>query len=200
MNLSQLLRPTAWRLHCATGGRIPVDDLMQEGAIAAWLRAGEHESHAVVAGRSAMVDLLRKELGRVFRPDVFQLDDDFDLIGDDSTEAAVIYRQQARIAAEEIERLPSIQRAVLADYVADVHQLETARRLKITRQRVAEILHRATKALARSVALRTADAARLRAGVPVPSMTDDLPLDILFDPSIVRGVSPSLLRASHAYY
>lgn len=194
MNLSQLLRPTAWRLHCATGGRVPVDDLMQEGLIGAFLALLKPEAdqrRAFIAARSAMIDALRRETDSRAHAHADEMP--AEMAGPDCTEADVMRREQARIVHEEIERLPAIQRAVMADFLGDVPQHETARRLKVCQSRVAQILDSATKALARSVALRTADAARLRAGVPVPPMTAGLPIDALFDRSIVRGVTPALI-------
>ena len=131
---------------------------MQEGAIAAWLRAGEHESHAVVAGRSAMVDLLRAELGRVFRPATQTLADDFDLSGGDTTEATAITRQQARIVAEEIGRLSEPQRRILSMHLDGLDGIEIAEATGTTKENVCQTLQRATRRLTQSVALRLQDA------------------------------------------
>lgn len=156
MSVAGILRPFAWRLHCATGGRVPVDDLVQEGAIAAWLKAGEHESHAVTAGRSAMIDMLRRELGRVvFRPADLPLD--FEVAGDDTTEASAITRQQARIVAEEIGRLSEPQRRIIGLHLDGLDGVEIARQTGTTKENVCQTLQRATRRLTASVAARIAD-------------------------------------------
>lgn len=193
--LDSLIRHKAMRLSALSGWFVPADDLAQEGAIAAWLSSlkstdADRQRNGYVAARSAMIDLLRA--ANPHRADA--LPEDHEIAGPDDTEATVIRREEARMVAEEIERLPAIQQRVLADYLAGTHQAVTARALKITAPRVSQILDRAVKALARSVAILTADAKRLRAGVPVEPLSPQSTLAEMFSPDIVRGVTPGLLQ------
>ena len=193
MTLSELIRYRALRM--ASWAGVPADDLAQEGAIAAWLSSlksseADRQRFGYVAARSAMIDALRADR----KSRALSLPEDHETEGPDNTEATAVKREQARIAAEEIERLPAIQRRVLADYLAGTHQAVTARALKVSVPWVCQVLDRSVKSLARSVAMRTADAKRLRAGVPVEPMSPQSTLAEMFAPDIVRGVTPSLLN------
>ena len=202
-----LLRSVAKRLHRASGGRVPVDDLLQEGRLGAWLAsrkpapAAEQGRNGYVAGRSAMIDALRRETrGRAHaRADAFP--EDHELAGPDCTEASVYAAEQRKMLAEEIHRLSDRQRRVMIDFLADRPQIDTAAALGISQPAVSQIVRCATRLLARSVALRHADAQMLAAQAsdseipPVDASLADVPgLVDLFAADIVRGAGPRLLR------
>jgi hypothetical protein len=110
-------------------------------------------------------------------------------------------RQQARIVAEELARLPDRQRELLEHDLASAGtRRELARRWGLTEARLSQIYAEAVQALRRSVVLRRADLERLNAGMPPVRMraqevarTPQFPLGVLFTPDIVRGADARLL-------
>lgn len=202
-----LLRNVAKRLHRASGGRVPVEDLLQEGRIGAWLSsrkpapAADRDRFAFVEGRSAMIDALRRETRGRAHAWADALEDDYELAGPDCTEASVYAVQQRKMLAEEIDRLRDPQRRVMIDFLAGRQQQDTAAALGVSPSAVSQMIARVTRQLARSVALRHADAQMLAAQAsdseiqPVDASLADVPgLADLFAADIVRGAGPRLLR------